>query len=346
MAGLLDPQICSLQPTNDYKTSVLSGLSPTIILEICSRAMSFWTYQTHQESSFQTALLRNANEKNATLSKQLENIIREANTEIDLRTNKISLLERDLELERKKTRELSDASREKDKEYQKLKNHYDSIKRKALLAPSNPQQSLVGDQGGGGGGMDTMELDPSAVNRTRQIGAGIGSGVSMGDVVNGMEANRIQRTPIRPAAGGGFSNPQQWQQPRQPSHQTQNQQRRPFTGVQQQNQQHPFNEAYGFGNGSLTRGGGKAASDSEELIEEIPQIIPSNPPAYRSLASSRSGNGNQGPYSQVPGSSGGARNLVSAGMPMTTTRRTAPVLVQPSMRRSSGGFRPAPFAGG
>lgn len=44
-----DVVITSLRPTNDYKTSVLSGLSPAIILEICNRAIAFWQYQVHQE---------------------------------------------------------------------------------------------------------------------------------------------------------------------------------------------------------------------------------------------------------------------------------------------------------
>ncbi|KAI6122725.1 hypothetical protein EV401DRAFT_1858534 [Pisolithus croceorrhizus] len=113
--------VCSLHPTDDYKTSVLSGLSPSVIMEICSRALSFWQYQIHQESSFQQAVSRNLNDRNAQLQKQLENVIREANGEIRLLGDKITELERDLELERRKVRELQDTSREREKEYQRLK---------------------------------------------------------------------------------------------------------------------------------------------------------------------------------------------------------------------------------
>ncbi|KAH9843692.1 uncharacterized protein C8Q71DRAFT_696526 [Rhodofomes roseus] len=121
-----DVVVCSLHPSNDYKTSVLSGLNPTIILEICSRAMSFWQYQVHQEASFQHAVYRNVNEKNAQLQKQLDNVIREANGEINLMNNKIAELERDLELERRKLSGLQDSLKERDKEYQKLKVLYSS----------------------------------------------------------------------------------------------------------------------------------------------------------------------------------------------------------------------------
>ncbi|KAF8559074.1 hypothetical protein OG21DRAFT_1403797 [Imleria badia] len=72
-----DVVVCCLHPTNDYKTSVLSGLSPSVIMEICKRALSFWQYQIHQENSFQNAVTRNLNDKNAQLQKQLENVVRE-----------------------------------------------------------------------------------------------------------------------------------------------------------------------------------------------------------------------------------------------------------------------------
>ncbi|KAJ7490157.1 hypothetical protein B0H11DRAFT_1719450 [Mycena galericulata] len=79
-----DVVFCSLHPSNDYKTSVISGLTPSIILEICSRAISFWQYQTHQENSFQQAVVRNVNDKNAQLQKQFENVVREGESSFDL----------------------------------------------------------------------------------------------------------------------------------------------------------------------------------------------------------------------------------------------------------------------
>ena len=38
-----------LNPTEDYKTSMLSGLSPTVIMECAGRGLSFHSYQTTQE---------------------------------------------------------------------------------------------------------------------------------------------------------------------------------------------------------------------------------------------------------------------------------------------------------
>lgn len=44
-----DIVVANLNPTEDYKTSVLSGLSPNIVMECAARALSWWAYQTSQE---------------------------------------------------------------------------------------------------------------------------------------------------------------------------------------------------------------------------------------------------------------------------------------------------------
>ncbi|KAL8732533.1 MAG: hypothetical protein Q9166_002747 [cf. Caloplaca sp. 2 TL-2023] len=38
-----------LNPTEDYKTSVLSGLNPSTIVECAGRGLAFWSYQSTQE---------------------------------------------------------------------------------------------------------------------------------------------------------------------------------------------------------------------------------------------------------------------------------------------------------
>ena len=43
-----DIVVTSLNPTEDYKTSILSGLSPTIIMECAGRALAFYSYQAGQ----------------------------------------------------------------------------------------------------------------------------------------------------------------------------------------------------------------------------------------------------------------------------------------------------------
>ena len=45
--------LSNLNPSQDYKSSVLSGLRPDIIMEIAGRALEWWMYQESQEMRFQ-----------------------------------------------------------------------------------------------------------------------------------------------------------------------------------------------------------------------------------------------------------------------------------------------------
>lgn len=50
--SLLNPDdavLTKLNPTEDYKTSVLSGLTPATIMECAGRGLAFWSYQSTQE---------------------------------------------------------------------------------------------------------------------------------------------------------------------------------------------------------------------------------------------------------------------------------------------------------
>ncbi|KAF7433338.1 hypothetical protein PC9H_005288 [Pleurotus ostreatus] len=200
-------------------------------------------------SAFQQAVVRNMNDKNAQLQKQLENVVREE-------------LERDLELERRKVREVHEASRERDKEYQKLKANvvipsplrnaqHDKIKRKALLAP---------DSGGGPQGNIGF---PGADGYSRHLPQNPNSNqpLNVGAVVGDMQANGIQRTPLIARNGGG----QYLQQTTAPANSGwggNSQQRRPFPQA-------------GYRSGT--------ASDRSESANEIENMLMSggNVPARR-----------------------------------------------------------------
>ena len=53
-----DVVVTHLNPTEDYKTSVLSGLSPAVIMECAGRGLSFYSYQTSQEMSVRPIIRR------------------------------------------------------------------------------------------------------------------------------------------------------------------------------------------------------------------------------------------------------------------------------------------------
>ena len=71
-----------LNPAEDYKTSVLSGLSPTIIMECASRGLAFYSYQASQEIIYQEHLAKSLTEKYANLNQAMDKLIHEANAQI------------------------------------------------------------------------------------------------------------------------------------------------------------------------------------------------------------------------------------------------------------------------
>lgn len=77
-----DVVIAGLNPSEDYKTSVLSGLSPTLIMECASRGLAFHSYQTSQEIVYQEHLAKGLTEKYNTLSQQMDQVIHDANSQI------------------------------------------------------------------------------------------------------------------------------------------------------------------------------------------------------------------------------------------------------------------------
>ncbi|KAK7060246.1 hypothetical protein VNI00_001011 [Paramarasmius palmivorus] len=157
-------------------------------------------------STFQQAVLRNLNDKNTQLQKQLDSIVREgsssvqasalllitrptANSEIALLNNKKLELEQDLENEKRKVRDLQEAMKEQEKEYQKLKAQNDKMKRKTVLAPNlNHVNATVNGQ--------APVEDSRGPATLRTFASNMNDAVDIGAVVGGMEANGIQRTPI------------------------------------------------------------------------------------------------------------------------------------------------------
>jgi CRISPR/Cas system endoribonuclease Cas6 (RAMP superfamily) len=74
--------IASLNPSEDYKTSILSGLSPILIMECASRGLAFHSYQTSQEIIYQEHLAKGLTEKYNTLSQQMDQLIHDGNAQI------------------------------------------------------------------------------------------------------------------------------------------------------------------------------------------------------------------------------------------------------------------------
>ncbi|KAG8361853.1 hypothetical protein FVEN_g518 [Fusarium venenatum] len=128
-----DAVITNLNPSEDYKTSVLSGLSPNVIMECAGRALSFWAYQTTQNICYQQHLYRTLTEKYSSLGIRLEKTVSDANTEIEGLHHKMSGLVAEQESLRRKHEEVSQAYKEKSHKVLQLQELYDKVKRRAEL---------------------------------------------------------------------------------------------------------------------------------------------------------------------------------------------------------------------
>ncbi|KAJ5127972.1 cyclin [Penicillium atrosanguineum] len=130
----------NLNPTDDYKTSVLSGLDPNTIMECTGRALGFWTYQSTQEIFYQDFLGKSLTEKYSNLNTQMDKVIHNANSEITLWTSRLRVLadiwRQTYKLRknnsRKKNQELADLNREKSKKLSQMTNLYNLLKARAM----------------------------------------------------------------------------------------------------------------------------------------------------------------------------------------------------------------------
>ncbi|KAI1431629.1 hypothetical protein GGR50DRAFT_689572 [Xylaria sp. CBS 124048] len=128
-----DAVVTNLNPSEDYKTSVLSGLNPNVIIDCASRALSFWAYQVTQEIIYQQHMSKTLTDKYASLNVHLDKVVNEANAEITNCHNKLTSAEGDRDELRKKYDELLQVCKQKNRKLLQTQELYDKLKRKAML---------------------------------------------------------------------------------------------------------------------------------------------------------------------------------------------------------------------
>ncbi|KAI1265902.1 hypothetical protein F5Y18DRAFT_30918 [Xylariaceae sp. FL1019] len=128
-----DAVVANLKPSEDYKTSVLSGLSPNTIMDCASRALSFWAYQVTQEIIYQQHMSRTLTQKYSRLNVDLDKVVNDANAEIANCHNKLKNAEFERDETRKRYDELLQTYKEKNKRLLQTQELYDKLKRRAML---------------------------------------------------------------------------------------------------------------------------------------------------------------------------------------------------------------------
>ncbi|CAK3927374.1 E3 ubiquitin- ligase CCNB1IP1 [Lecanosticta acicola] len=123
-----DAVITLLNPTEDYKTSILSGLSPTVIMECAQRGLSFWAYQVAQEITYQEYLARTLTERYHSLTAHLDSVVREANDENNKLRARLQAMDEDNAALQEKVQSIDAKCKERSKSAQQFENMYRKLK--------------------------------------------------------------------------------------------------------------------------------------------------------------------------------------------------------------------------
>ncbi|XP_041374599.1 E3 ubiquitin-protein ligase CCNB1IP1-like [Gigantopelta aegis] len=125
-----------LQPTEEYKSMVLAGQKPEVIMEICARSLAFWTYQSHQERAYQEYMATKAKNQAAQLEQYYEQIMLRTQTELSSLKSNLATVKKELEEAKKMHNSVGEKLMERSRQYQKLQSLYDALRRKCITPSS------------------------------------------------------------------------------------------------------------------------------------------------------------------------------------------------------------------
>ncbi|CAO3577274.1 unnamed protein product [Absidia cylindrospora] len=130
----------SLTQSNDI--SILAGLSPTVIMDICNRALSFYNYQVSQELCYRKAVQQSLESQLGSRQDRLEAVIRDHKRIVQGEMKKLQALTKENEFEKRRNHDLQAEIQTKSNQFSKLQAMYDKLKRRAT--GSLIQQSVQG----------------------------------------------------------------------------------------------------------------------------------------------------------------------------------------------------------
>ncbi|XP_051576082.1 E3 ubiquitin-protein ligase CCNB1IP1-like [Myxocyprinus asiaticus] len=128
LSGKLDVMRVELAPSERYKSMVLVGLKPHTVLEICQKALEFWTYQVHQERLLMEYKLSQAGGQAVQMEKFMTQQNQSRELELNALRGEIASLKKVLEEYKRKYSEVLERLNERNRQYQKLQGLFDSLR--------------------------------------------------------------------------------------------------------------------------------------------------------------------------------------------------------------------------
>ncbi|KAI9321253.1 hypothetical protein BX666DRAFT_1849807, partial [Dichotomocladium elegans] len=119
-----DIVITQLNPSEEYKSSVLAGLRPDVIMDIASRAIALYDYQLSQEICYRAMARQNLESRCSSLEDQLRAVKRDASRALKTEKQRFDELMREQEQEKRRSHELQIQLQEKTRQFKKLQVNF------------------------------------------------------------------------------------------------------------------------------------------------------------------------------------------------------------------------------
>ncbi|XP_075048256.1 E3 ubiquitin-protein ligase CCNB1IP1 isoform X1 [Mixophyes fleayi] len=145
LSSKLDIVRTELSPSEEHKAMMLAGLRPEIVLDVCSRALVFWTYQVYQERLYQEYTYSKAEGHLKQVEKLYAHQVQNKDSELAAMKGEVNSLKKILEEYKRKYSELSEKLMERNRQYHKLQGMYDGL-RLRNIAVANREASTNGER--------------------------------------------------------------------------------------------------------------------------------------------------------------------------------------------------------
>ncbi|XP_042868362.1 uncharacterized protein LOC122250799 [Penaeus japonicus] len=120
-----------LDPTEQFKSMILAGLQPEVIMEVCQRGLAFWTYQVNQERTYQQHVVKRLRERMQEMQSYYEQVVRGRDDQLTAVRRQLEGARRDHEKCKEQREAVSERLAEKTRQYQRLQTLYDSLRKRA-----------------------------------------------------------------------------------------------------------------------------------------------------------------------------------------------------------------------
>lgn len=125
--------VAILRPTDDYKMSVLSGLSPTIIMECANSGLAFWAYQSSQEIYYQEHANKSLKQQLDVKNQELGGVKSSAREEIGRLEDSLQSASEQISRLTRSLAELEEGRKSLERDRNKYRSSYEKLKQKALV---------------------------------------------------------------------------------------------------------------------------------------------------------------------------------------------------------------------